>query len=364
LLGFRNNLPIFDPSTTRPNPAGTGFVRDPFTGNRIPSTRLTPFAREILGFYPLPTTQAERGNNFFRSVGDISDNNQMVTRLDHILSNKTSLYFRYYLFDGVDTNRSPIENSGDTNDVRSQNLALSVTHSFSANTLYELRLGYNRPGYFILQDGAYETDFAAKLGIKNLLNDPILRGIPSVGLTTFSGIGVVANPNAQLSNVYQIVNHLSLVRSAHNLKVGADLRKTNYNDRGERNARGAFNFSGAMTADPQRRAITGVSVADLLLGLPLNAQGGLTSLAGNFNAFHYYFFAQDDWKISPRLTLNLGLRYELNTRFVEVQDRQSFFDRAFPGGRLLLAGTSQAFQPPNSIIDAPATPRGLFGIDK
>ena len=363
-LGFRSNLPIFDPSTTRANPAGPGVVRDPFPANVISSTRFTPFAREILRFYPLPTTQAERGNNFFKTVGDISDNNQMVTRLDHILSNKTSLSFRYYFFDGTDTNRSPIENSGETNDVRNQNIALSVTHSFSANTLYELRLGYNRPGYFILQDGAYETDYAAKLGIKNLLNDPIVRGIPSVGLTTFSGIGVVANPNAQLSNVYQIINHLSLVRSAHNLKFGADLRKTNYNDRGERNARGAFNFSGALTADPQRRASTGVSVADLLLGLPLNAQGGLTSLAGNFNAFHYYFFGQDDWKISPRLTLNLGLRYELNTRFVEVQDRQSFFDRSFPGGRLLLAGTSKAFLPPNSIIDAPTTPRGLFDADK
>jgi hypothetical protein len=363
-LGFRNNAPVFDPATTRANPAGPGFVRDQFPNNAIPAARITDFAKEILGFYPLPTGDADRGNNFFRTVGDISDNNQFVAKVDHVLSSKTSLSFRYYFFDGIDTNRSPIENSGETNDVRNQNMALSVTHGFNPATLYELRLGYNRPGYFILQDGAYETDFAARLGIKNLLTDPIVRGIPSVGLTAFSGIGLVADPNAQLSNVYQIVNHLSLIRGAHHLKLGADLRKTNYNDRGERNARGAFNFSGALTADPQRRAGTGVSVADLLLGLPLNAQGGLTSLAGNFNAFHYYFFLQDDWKVSSRLTLNLGLRYELNTRFVEVQDRQSYFDRSYPGGRLLLAGTSQAFLPPNRIVDAPENPRGLFPADK
>src|SRR5574341_572393 len=120
--------------------------------------------------------------------------------------------------------------------------------------------------------------------IKNLLNDPIVWGVPSASLTGFSGLGLVADPNAQLSNIYQLINHVSLIRGGHNMKLGADLRKSNYNDRGERNARGRFNFTGALSADPQRRANTGVSVADLLLGLPLTAQGSGSSLAGNFNA--------------------------------------------------------------------------------
>ena len=96
-LGFRNGQPIFDPSTTRANPAGSGFVREAFANNAVPSSRITPFAKEILGFYPLPTVEAERGNNFFKTVGDISDNNQLVTRVDHVLNAKTSLLFRYYI---------------------------------------------------------------------------------------------------------------------------------------------------------------------------------------------------------------------------------------------------------------------------
>jgi hypothetical protein len=161
-----------------------------------------------------------------------------------------------------------------------------------------------------------------------------------------------------------LINQFTLIRGSHIIKLGGEARKTNYNDRGEIDARGAFSFTGAITADPQNRSKTGVSVADLLLGLPLTASGENTSLSGNFNSFSYFGFVQDDWKVNSRLTLNAGLRYELNTRYVEVQNRQSYFDRSFPGGRLLLAGTSKAFIAPNSLVGGPATPRGLFPADK
>jgi hypothetical protein len=362
-LGSRNNQPIFDPGATRPNPTGAGAIRDPFAGNMVPASRVTPFAKQVLDFYPLPSSSAARGNNFFSTLGNISDNNQFVARIDQVLGAKTTLSFRYYFFDGLSTNRSAIRNDGETNDVRTQNMALNVTHNFSARTLYELRLGYNRPRYGILQVGSGGVNYAPIFGLKNLLTDPIAWGIPNVSASNFSSMGLVADPNAQLTNGYQLINHVTLIRSAHTLKFGADLRKTNYNDVGDRNARGAFSFTGALTANPQQRTTTGVSIADLLLGLPLSAQGSPTPLAGNYNAFHYYFFAQDDWKISQRVTLNLGLRYELNTRLIEVQNRIAYLDRAFPGGRLLLAGSSKAFIAPNTITDGPATPRGLFPAD-
>ena len=363
-LGFRVNQPIFDPSTTRPNPTGAGVIRDPFAGNLVPASRITAFATTALGFYPLPTTLAATGNNYFSTLGSTSDNNQFVARVDHIFSDKTALAFRYYLFDGLATNPTAFKNDGENDAVRTQNMVLNVSHNFSPNTLYELRLGYNRPKYDILQVGSNGTNYASIFGFKNLLNDPLVYGLPNIALTNFSGYGLVADPNGQLTNLYQIVNHVTLIRGAHNLKFGADLRKTNFNDVGDRNARGSLTFTGALTADPQNRSKTGVSLADLLLGLPLSANGSSTPLAGNYNSFGYYPFFQDDWKISSRLTLNLGMRYELDTRFEEVQNRISYFDRSFPGGRLLLAGTSQAFIAPNTLTSGPATPRGLFPADK
>src|SRR5260221_3822445 len=159
-LGSRNNQPIFDPGATRPNPTGAGAIRDPFAGNLVPASRVTPIAKQVLDFYPLPTSSAARGNNFFSTLGNTSDNNQFVARIDQVLGSKTTLSFRYYFFDGLSTNRSAIRNDGETNDVRTQNMALNVTRNFSARTLYELRFGYNRPRYGILQVGSGGVNYA------------------------------------------------------------------------------------------------------------------------------------------------------------------------------------------------------------
>jgi len=247
--------------------------------------------------------------------------------------------------------------------VRTHNIAFSYLHTFGARAVNELRLGYNRPTYLILQDGAFGANIAAELGLKNLLTDPIGFGVPNVTITGLSAIGTDTNPTTQVSNVYHIVDILTLIRGGRQLKFGADLRKTNYNDRSERFVRGSFGFTGALTANPQQRPTTGSAVADMLLGLPLTAGGSSTSLAGNFNGFSYAFFAQDDWKIGRRVTLNAGVRYELNTRYTDVQNRLTLFDPGFPGGRLLLSGKSQAHIPGTGLVDAPPTPRGLIATD-
>ncbi|MFN3322240.1 MAG: carboxypeptidase regulatory-like domain-containing protein [Bryobacteraceae bacterium] len=363
-LGFRGNRAIFDPATTRRLASGA-IVRDPFPGNRIPQNRFTSFGSEIVKFYPSPSVTVPTGNNFFATLSDTSDNNQGMIRLDHRFNDSNSIFFRYSLFDGIEASPSPIDNGGLSNNIRTQNIAFNYTHVFGPSLIYELRAGYNRPTYLTLQDGAFQIDFARQLGLRNLLTDPIGWGVPNISLTGFSGMGTDANPTTQVSNTYHLVNHVTLTRSTHNVKFGTDQRKVNYNDRSERNVRGSFNFTGGLTGDPARVGTTGVSVGDLLLGLPLTATGSATSLAGNFNGFSHAFFVQDDWRVSKRLTVNLGLRYELNTRFTDVQNRLSLFDPDFPGGRLLIGGTSQAFIPRQGLVDTgqPAIPRGLIPTD-
>jgi hypothetical protein len=362
--GFRNNLPIFDPATTAPNPAGSGFVRDPFPGNIIPANRITAFAKGIQAIYPVAQVSVAKGNNYFLPISHISDNDQVITRVDHYFNARTSLSVRYDLFTGLETGKVADPGVGRDTTVHNQNVALSLPHTFGPNTIYELRLGYNRPNYFLVQEGANGTNYAALLGIQNLLKDPRANGVPNLGISGFDSIGDGTEPNGQLFNLYTVINQFTLIRGAHTIKAGGEAKKTNYNDRGEIDARGAYSFTGALTQNPQNRNATGVSVADLLLGLPLTASGESTSLSGNFNSFFFAPFIQDDWKISSRLTLNLGFRYEFNTRYVEVQNRQSYFDRTFHGGRLLLAGTDQAFIAPATFVPGPATPRGLYPANK
>jgi hypothetical protein len=363
-LGYRNNLPIFDPATTAPNPSGAGFVRDPFPGNTIPASRITAFGKGIQQIYPLPQFDVATGNNLFLPLSNLSDNDQVIGRVDHYFGTKTSISARYNFFTGLQTGVTALPLSGRDTTVHNQNLSVSVPHTFSASTIGELRVGYNRPNYFLVQEGSGGTNYATVLGINNLLKDAKSYGVPSLGISGFSGIGDGTEPNGQLLNIYMLIGQFTLIRGPHTIKFGGEGRKTNYNDRGEIDARGAFSFTGALTQNPQSRNNTGVSVADLLLGLPLTAGGESTSLSGNFNSFGFYTFVQDDWKVSSRLTLNLGLRYEINSRYVEVQNRQAYFDRNFPGGRLLLAGTSQAFIAPNSLVSGPTTPRGLFPANK
>jgi hypothetical protein len=363
-LGFRNNKPIFDPATTIPNPAGAGYVRNPFPNNVIPGSRITPFGMAIAGIYPAAQMSVAQGNNYFIPISNLSDNDQGITRVDHYFNSRLSLSLRYDYFTGLATGRVADPGAGKDTNVHNHNIAFSVPYVFSPGTLYELRLGYNRPNYFLLQDGAYGTNYGTVLGLRNLLKDSESNGVPNLSISGFDTIGDGTEPNGQVSNIYMLTNQFTLVRGSHTIKLGAEVRKTNYNDRGEIDARSAFSFTGALTANPQSVNNSGVSVADLLLGLPLTASGESTSLRGNFNSMGFYPFVQDDWKVSRKITVNLGLRYEINSRYEEVLNHQSFFDRSFPGGRLLLAGSSQAFIAPNSYVGGPPMPRGLFPANK
>ncbi|MGH9603800.1 MAG: hypothetical protein ACRD24_15580, partial [Terriglobales bacterium] len=294
---------------------GTGL---PFPGNMIPVLSLDPVAVAVRDALIPPPNQGT--NQFVSSPVTSNDNDQFTVRVDHSFSEKNYLSARYTLIDGSDlrffTNtlfNRPIQTPdfplGD--EFRVQNLAVSDTHSFSSSLTNEARFGFNR--------GAFDSALPqnprdpASFGF-NLPSTKAVTNMPLIAIAGFSSYGTFNDsPSFRRSNTFQFQDNVSWVRGRHTMKFGFNYLKTQMDiPSSDSIAEGAFLFVGDSTNNP---------FADFLIGRPnLFFQGsGITTREWRYDAFHGFF--QDDIRVSRNLTLNLGLRYELNRPATDAQDR-------------------------------------------
>jgi hypothetical protein len=329
--GFVNNqgrpVIIYDPATTRPNPNGTGFIRDPFPNNQIPAGRINALARQLLDQLPAPNLPDATGN-YVVTRDAIRNRHQFDTRVDQSFSSNSKLYVRYSLTNRDDAVPGPYDAPliGTTQfqqaikDQMAHNVAIGQTQVLGGSRVNELRLGYNR-----IRDDLFPwvTDTTpAGFGFKGIPEMPGLTGLPRISIGGFSNIGEAAFlPNFKISEVAQAGNTFSFLRGSHAFKVGANYRfiRSFFNISGQ--ARGVFNFTGGFTQNPQARANSGSGLADFLLGVPNNAQLSRT-LLGDIRYHYVAGYLQDDWRVSRNLTLNLGVRYELFTHPYERNGQQ------------------------------------------
>ena len=343
---------IFDPLTFDP----ATRTRQQFPGNRIPADRFSPRALKIAALFEQPNFTGRPGQNYARDVGQINDNNQGNARVDHRFGDKDSIFVRYSILDSLRTRYGTIPLTGTLDDIRGQNAALNWVRTISPALLNELRLGFNRNKYLTPPEGSIGDNPARDLfGFTNTTTDPTTSfGLPAFTFTGgYSGLGPGSQfPQNAITQTWQLVDNLTWSRGAHTLKTGIDFRRTRLTQLVANNDRGSFSFTGQFTNLPSAAAGTGSAIADLLLGYPLNAAAAAgDQLAHNYTDL-YSFYVQDDWKVGSRLTLNLGVRYEYSTPWREKLNRYTIIDFDDPRGRLLLAGTSQAFVPGVGIVDA------------
>jgi hypothetical protein len=305
-------LPLFDPRTTRTEAGRT--VRSVFPGNIITPDRFDPVGKAVIDMYPLPNLPGAT-NNFFFSPTAKADTNQYDGRVDHTLSSNHRAFFRYSRRDFNDVDPGPLPLPADgglwttTNLISDSyvgNWAAVVTPS-SSN---ELRFGYTDTDSIL--DIPWEENLSEQLGIRGIppLGDDNARGMVRFTPTGYAEIGARSFwPNRNNLDLIHISNLFSNVRGRHVLKAGAEFRREAIFRRAARLSRGQMAFNRSFTEDPNNRGRTGDGLADMLLGL---ASGGQI---GNQNGEHaftrgYSLFFQDDWKIHPRLTLNLGVRWD------------------------------------------------------
>ena len=328
---FTGDAPIFDPSTTRPNPNGTGFIRSPFSpANIIPSTSIDSVAAGIVALLPDPNLPG-KVNNFVASPSQRDRRDQYDFRGDQSFSDKDKLYLRYSYFTRQFINPGPfapplIGTTTFQESEKSQSghgLALSETHLFSSTVINDFRVGYNRIRDFL--DPFVKDSIAPQFGFLGIPQQSGATGLPHMGISGLTDLGE-ANflPNQKISETVQFSDNLSWIRGRHSLKAGGTYRWVRSWFDVSAQAHGSFDFNGDFTKDPQNRASTGSAFADFLLGLP--SSSGLSTLFSGDVRFRYYgVFLQDDWKATPKLTLNLGARYELWTQPVERHDHQANF---------------------------------------
>ena len=292
------------------------FTQQPFPNARIPVSRIAPLARRVFALFPEANTGAASGNFLAQPVlRDTLD--QAIARHDHRLSTHDDLTVRYgygrgHRYDPFSAGAATVPGFGNFNDNTGHNLSAQHTRTLSPSAVWTLRAAFAR-AYREARQENYTTNVGAAWGAGWLNVPPRDFGYPSMEIAGLSSIGDAdLFPLRRTTTTWQAQPSLQILRGAHALRFGGDLRRFRAGGYLDYFARGSLNFSGAFTTN---------GGADLLLGLPTLGIQARFDNRQDLRTHALNFYAQDDWRIAPRLTLTLGLRYEYNAPPTDPEDR-------------------------------------------
>ncbi len=298
------------------------FQQQPFANRQIPSFFLNPISVKIAALYPLPNRNVP-GQNFVSSPTQRDRNDHFDVRLNHSPTDKTSFTARYSfadrtLFEPFTGPSYPqVPGYGDNVLRRGQNAMLGATHIFSSSFINETRVAFNRVASAVNHE-TQGSNINRTLGLPDVATNPRALGLTFISVLAFSPLGdEFNNPQNTVTNTYQILDTATYTRGSHLLKFGVEFRANQQNGFRDVQARGTLNFTGAFTQNP---------LADLLLGLITFSSSAKVDNHQHMRTNSYNAFVNDSWRVTPRLTLNAGVRYEYNTPAVDAQDRVALYN--------------------------------------
>jgi Carboxypeptidase regulatory-like domain/TonB-dependent Receptor Plug Domain len=337
-------IPIYDPLTTRPNPNGPGLIRDPFPGNVIPSNRLNQVGLNVASIYPLPNGPGNFDNYTSTANREVKDN-AFTARIDHKAGARDSFFVRYsydnYKLDAPQGQAAcclptpdfasrfdlgPFVAGIQNTRLTTHGAALNWSHIFGPTVVNELRLGFAKTNPETRQSD-FGHQSASSLGIQGINVTEFTTGLPNLNIQDVTGIsgGPAFLPVNPKQTHYQLEDSLALVRGRHSLKTGYRFILRKPSPFTNTDTRSSISVNRNLTNNPATNS-QGSGLATLVLGYTTGGARGFLLEPYDMTNVEHSLFVQDDWKVSSRLTANVGLRYEVYGADTEKEDRLVNFD--------------------------------------
>ena len=312
---------IYDPATYN---ASTG-MRQPFSGNVLPKVRFDPIGAKLATFYPAPNKPG-LNNNYLSNPPANVNLDHFDVKVDHTFSENDNVYTRFSyqrtVTPATPALPAPAFGSGtlSTETDIGNNYMLAYNHLFSPNFIVSTKVAWNR----LYTDIEPPHEFYnQQLGLKGVATG--IPGMAQFSISGYSNLGIGSTtPNLIGSQNRQLISDFTWIHDKHTVKFGINLSWLQSSLINPQDSQGIFSFNGSFTRDP-KTARQGNSVADLLLGFPFQGQTSTWAYM-NQRAPFYDFYALDEWRVTSRLTLNAGLRYEAHLPWVETRNGWANFD--------------------------------------
>ncbi len=378
---------IFDTRLTQTEPVSGSYpgglcgVPIGTTGAGVPTNifpssgpgAINPVAAKLAALYPSPTPNfSYGGNNFLVEPKKSTGQNNVDVRVDHKVFDRDDFFARFSYEDQPIFTPSPFSNELDgggftagQQDNSYRSLALSEIHQFSPTLINEFRFGYNRINSHRLQANA-NTDVSGQIGLLGVPFQPDFGGLPSICFVDVACVGSSDFlPSIEKQNSFVLNDNITWIRGRHSLKVGTEIRKEQVTifqisaPRGDMTFGPDFTDNPALPFNSDGSTTGGVDFASFLLGIPDSAD--LASLRNvDYHRNTFSFYGQDDIRVNSRLTLNLGLRYELFMPFTEGHNEMATFD--FSTGSLIVPSGQNAALTPTIASFLPIQRNGSSGL--
>ncbi len=343
---------IYDPATLKT--VNGVLQRTAFPGNIIPANRISPVGQNVVNLYPNPNTPGSSAASglFTSSPVRQDDFDQFTVRFDHRFNESNTLFGRYSYsqenrfdtFDSFCAGPNNVPGFGCNTLNGGQQTVIDYTAMLSPTKVNEARMSFTRVRGGIFQQNL-GNDIATKLGILGTSRNPEDFGVPIINVTGYDRLGEATNlPQDRHDNTFEWADSLSWTVGRHSLKFGTEIRHFQENFLFDSNARGNLTFNPFYTAQVSTSATgvvnavtrTGNAIADLLLGDPYTASvsrsfaGTSAETVAGLRQTSTNLYIQDDFRLLPNLTLNLGIRWEYNDPVTDKYNHLATFDPTQP----------------------------------